>query len=172
MPSGPALARLMAAQVDSNGAGAVVELGGGTGAITAALLEAGVAADRLVVIERDVELHQLLEKRFPEATVLLADVVRLRSHLRHRGIGTVDTVVSGLPLLSMSERLQRIILNQAFAVMDEDGVFVQFTYGPGSPISRAKLERWNLKARAAGYSWRNVPPATVWRLTKAAQTVQ
>ncbi len=174
MPSGPALARLMAAQVDTVGDGMVVELGGGTGAVTAALLEAGIPADRLVVIERDVALHGLLTDRFPDVAVLLGDVVRLRSHLRHLGVSQVEAVVSGLPLLSMTERLQRIILEQAFQVMDGEGVFVQFTYGPGSPISRAKLERWNLEARQAGNSWRNVPPATVWRLTKvpAAATTE
>ena len=135
-------------------------------------IEAGIAPERLIVFERDVALHRLLSSRFPHVTVLLGDVVRLRSQLRRQGVGAVDAVVSGLPLLPMSERLQRIILNQAFAVMDEDGVFVQFTYGPGSPISRAKLERWSLQARQAGYSWRNVPPASVWRLTKASAMIQ
>ncbi len=139
---------------------------------TAALLEAGIAPERLIVFERDVALHRLLSSRFPHVTVLLGDVIRLRSHLRQLGVGAVDAVVSGLPLLPMSERLQRIILNQAFAVMDEDGVFVQFTYGPGSPISRSKLERWSLEARPVGYSWRNVPPATVWRLTKKSATAE
>ncbi len=34
-------------------AGAVIELGAGTGPVTQALLHAGIAADRLVVIERE-----------------------------------------------------------------------------------------------------------------------
>ncbi len=172
IPSGSMLARLMANQVDAAGDGVVLELGGGTGAITAALLEAGTAPERLVVIERDKELCRLLTRRFPQVTVLLGDVIRLRSHLRHQGVTAVDAVVSGLPLLSMSERLQQIILGQAFAVMDENGIFVQFTYGPRSPISRAKLERWSLEAHPVGYAWRNLPPATVWRFTTASTVLQ
>ena len=166
------LARLMAKQADTVGDGVVLELGGGTGAITAALLEAGTAPERLVVIEKDKELCRLLTKRFPQVTVILGDVIRIRSHLRHQGVTVVDAVVSGLPLLTMSERLQQFILGQAFAVMDENGIFVQFTYGPRSPISPAKLERWSLEAHPAGYAWRNVPPATVWRLTKASTLPQ
>ena len=45
MPSGSMLARLMANQIDTAGDGVVLELGGGTGAITACLLYTSDAAD-------------------------------------------------------------------------------------------------------------------------------
>src|SRR5918912_3490011 len=52
-PSSRFLARAMAREVDVRGSGLVVELGGGTGSITRALLDAGLAPDRLIVVERD-----------------------------------------------------------------------------------------------------------------------
>src|SRR3954453_18339342 len=51
-PSSSQLAKGMAARVPSCGDGLVVELGGGTGAVTQALLERGINPKRLMVIER------------------------------------------------------------------------------------------------------------------------
>lgn len=166
VPSGSALAQLMAAEVDLARPGAVVELGGGTGAITKALLEIGVDPERLLVVEKDPELHGLLTRRFPQVTILKADATRLRSCLRRHGVDSLGTVVSSLPLLSMSERRQRVILKNVFACLADDGVMVQYTYGPGSPIAPARLMRWGLVARPVGRCWRNMPPATVWRLAR------
>ena len=50
-PSGSALAEAMAARVPA-GTGLVVDLGAGTGAVTAALLKKGIAAHRIVVVEQ------------------------------------------------------------------------------------------------------------------------
>ena len=55
-PSSPELASAMARQIPpgvAQGDGYVVELGGGTGPVTRAILKAGVPPDRLIVLERD-----------------------------------------------------------------------------------------------------------------------
>src|SRR5208282_5048582 len=92
VPSGAALVRLMARQIDPRRPGIVVELGAGTGVITAALLAAGLPAERLIVIERDEVLHRLLQKRFPELLVIRDDAANLRAQLRERGIERVAAV--------------------------------------------------------------------------------
>jgi len=61
----PRMAAAMARLVPADSQDLVVELGGGTGVITQALLEAGIAPARLIVVERDEALHDLLVKRFP-----------------------------------------------------------------------------------------------------------
>lgn len=170
-PSGAALARRMSAQVDPRRPGTVVELGGGTGAITQALLRRGIAPEKLIVIERDERLHRLLTTRFPHVAVLLGDAVHVLAELRRKGATRVSTVLSGLPLSLMSERQQRAVLDAAFDCMGDDGVFVLFTYGPAPPVPRSRLARWALAARPAGTAWPNVPPATVWRITKASAAV-
>jgi len=171
VPSGSALAQQMAAEVDLGRPGMVVELGGGTGVITQALLDAGVEPRRLVVVEKDPELHRLLASRFPQVAVLLADATRLRSCLRRHRIGPLNSVVSSLPLLSMSERHQRVLLKNIFACLGDDGVMVQYTYGPRAPIAPARLRLWGLVARPVGRCWRNVPPATIWRLARRQAAV-
>jgi len=65
VPSGPALAAALAGEIDTEAPGAVIELGPGTGRVTGALLEAGVAPGQRVAIERNASFCKLLRERFP-----------------------------------------------------------------------------------------------------------
>lgn len=163
VPSGRSLAGAMVAGVDLKAPGAVVELGGGTGSITAALLEAGVASDQLVVVERDPVFADVLQARFPGISVIKGDAAELRRLLREAGIGPVKAVVSGLPLLSIPERSCLRIVSEAVAALQPGGVLVQFTYGPASPVSRRISQRIGLKGERIGWVVDNLPPASVWR---------
>lgn len=162
LPSSRALGRLMASQLDLDRPGAVIELGGGTGAITRELLAAGVAPQRFLVLERDPHFHGLLRERFPGVKVLQGDAAALGDVLAANGIDRVNAVVSGLPMLNFPAELQNTILKGAFAQMDEQGLFVQFTYSPAPPIPRGRLAVLGLRAERAGRVWFNVPPASVW----------
>ncbi len=102
-PSSPELARAMANQVPNTTHYPIVELGGGTGAITSALLERGVAPEKLIVVERDPTLHDLLQKRFPKVNVVQGDAAHLGALLHPHGISKVSAVVSGLPLLGLPQ---------------------------------------------------------------------
>ena len=80
--------------------------------------------------------------------------------------GKVDAVISGLGLLSMSRATQRAILKGVFAVLGDEGRFIQFTYGPASPVSRELLNELDLNVNRASIAWMNVPPATVYVYTR------
>lgn len=162
LPSSRALGRLMAAQIDPERPGAVVELGGGTGAITREILAAGIHPGRLLVLERDPHFHRMLRERFPAVKVVEGDAAALGDVTRDNDVGPVNAVVSGLPMLNFPAELQNAILQGAFAQMDEDGLFVQFTYSPAPPIPRGRLADLGLEAERAGRVWFNVPPASVW----------
>ena len=169
-PSSRQLARLMIGQLPDD-ARRIVELGGGTGVFTQALLENGIEADELLVVELNEALHQLLKKRFPGVTIVCGDAQHLKTIVRADGFaasGSVDAVVSGLGMLSMSRATQRAILAGVFDVLGPSGRFVQFTYGPASPISRELLAELGLRATRAGVAWLNVPPATVYVYTREA----
>lgn len=158
-PSSRQLAEAMARLVPPQATGPVVELGGGTGVVTRALLEAGVTADRLIVVERDPTLHRLLRDRYSDVTVVLGDAASLVETLRPYGIDRASAVVSSLPILSMRKPVRRAIVEGSFALLEPDAPFIQFTYGLFSPLSRREL---GLTGQVKGRVLNNLPPASVW----------
>ena len=50
--------------------------------------------------------------------------------------------------------------------MRPTGSFYQFTYGPRCPVPRPILDRLGLKATRVGGTIRNIPPASVYRITR------
>jgi phosphatidylethanolamine/phosphatidyl-N-methylethanolamine N-methyltransferase len=162
LPSSRSLARAMASGVDLKRAGTVVELGAGTGVVTHALLQAHVPIDRLVVIERDEKLHEVLCGHFPQLNVLCCDVIELDKVLESVGVTKVNTLVSSLPFLVMPDDVRNTIQEQMAKAIGEDGVIVQFTYGPKSPILPAQMRRLHLEGKRMKLVIGNVPPAHVW----------
>ena len=163
-PSGRALARAMARAtraVRDSGDGAVVELGAGTGSVTRALLEAGIAPSRLIVIEREPALARILSGRFPGLNVLARDARDLPAILAEHGRTHADVVVSSLPLLAMPRPMRSAIVAAAAAALRPGGRIVQFTYGPASPLGDLAPEA-GLCGRRDARAWLNLPPATVW----------
>ncbi len=158
-PSSPALARAIAAEVDPSVPGPVVELGPGTGVITAALIARGIAAERLVLVEFSAEFCALLRERFPGVKVVEGDAYRLKNTLS----GVVDkplaAVASGLPLLTRPLSVREQLLDEILGLLKPGAPFVQFSYGPAAPIP-ARPSRYSLKGSPR--VWRNLPPARVW----------
>ena len=164
MPSGKPLARAMAKCVDSTRDGQVIELGPGTGAVTAALVEQGIEPSRLVLVEFNPTFCRLLRTRYPEATVVQGDAYGIKrllvSLLRQPGAA----VVSGLPLFNKPLKLRLRLLADAFTLLAPGAPFVQFTYAMMPPIPRSYS---GAQAEASERIWLNVPPARVWVYRKA-----
>ena len=163
-PSSAELAAAMVAELPDD-VRRVIELGGGTGAITVALLDAGIRGDDLLVLELNEELHAHLHLRFPKVRVVLGDARSLPALAGDNGYlaaGPADAIVSGLGLLSMPPALQRDILEAAFDCLRPDGVLVQFTYGPSAPVADAVVRELGLQVRRGDFVLRNMPPATVF----------
>lgn len=167
-PSGRQLTRQMISELPHE-ARRVVELGGGTGVFTRAVLGHGVAADDLLVLELNEALFQHLRTRFPDVHVVCGDARELKSIAARDGFldkGLADAVISGLGLLSMTRKTQAEILDAAFSVLKPEGRYIQFTYGPKSPVSRELLAELGLSVRRGGFAWWNVPPASVYVYTR------
>ena len=49
-----------------------------------------------------------------------------------------------------------------------EGVFLQFTYRRGAPVSRRMQRDLGLSGAPVARVLRNVPPATVWRFERTA----
>ncbi|MCQ1781451.1 methyltransferase domain-containing protein [Neorhizobium galegae] len=163
-PSGRALSSLMTTEISAD-TGTVIELGPGTGVFTEALLDRGVAEENLVLVEYGAEFANQLSDRFPRAKIVQMDAAQLRKLSLH-ALAPVGAVVSGLPLLSMPLRKVHAILEGAFSHLRPGGAFYQFTYGPKCPIARPLLDRLGLKATYIGWTFANIPPAAVYRISR------
>ena len=158
-PSGRMLARTMASYVDPRVPGPVIELGPGTGPVTAALVRRGVAQDRLVLVEYNLDFCKLLKRRFPKATIVQGDAYDIRESLE----GVVDepaaATVSSLPLFTKPTEMRLKLLAEAHDLMHPGAPFIQFTYAMVPPIP-ARSGRYT--ASGSNRVWLNLPPARVW----------
>lgn len=165
IPSSRALAKAVAAEVAWQPGQYVVELGGGTGAISQGLIDRGIPRDRLIVIELDGALHAYLKERLTGCLVIQGDATRLPEILARHQVGEIGTVISGLPMVGMPFEFQQAIIDQGFKVMPKGSFMLQYSYSPIPPIPAAKL---GVEAKIARYVLWNFPPAAVWKYTKKA----
>jgi phosphatidylethanolamine/phosphatidyl-N-methylethanolamine N-methyltransferase len=159
MPSGRPLARAMAKFVDPNVPGQVIELGPGTGAVTAALVERGIEPSRMVLVEFNPTFCRLLRTRYPEATILQGDAYGLKRLLSTLLCDPAAAVVSGLPLVTKHLKIRLRLLTDAFALLTPGAPFVQITYALASPIPHSFSRA---HAHGSKLIWFNLPPARVW----------
>jgi phosphatidylethanolamine/phosphatidyl-N-methylethanolamine N-methyltransferase len=158
-PSGKPLARAMASFVDPDLDGKVIELGPGTGAVTAALVEQGIDPERLVLVEFNPSFCQLLRARYPEATVVQGDAYAIRRLAGSLIRRPAAAVVSSLPLFTKPMKFRLRLVNDAFNLMHPGAPFIQFTYAVVPPIPK-ELE--GATTECSERIWLNLPPARVW----------
>lgn len=158
-PSSGALKRRITQEIVRRPDEYVVELGGGTGAITRGILERGIPADRLYVLEINPEMAKHLRETFPGIHVIEGDAQRLTEILPPEVVGKVGTVLCGIPMVLLSIEEQQAIVDSAFSVMPKGRQIVLYTYMLASPLPRDKL---GLTGRRVGFVPANIPPASVW----------
>ncbi|MDX8453177.1 methyltransferase domain-containing protein [Mesorhizobium sp. VK9D] len=163
-PSSPRLAALITGEIGPD-TGPVLELGPGTGPFTRALLERGVRENDLTLVESDPDFASLLTRRFPSARIFEMDAASLR-HLPLFDGPVVGAAVSGLPFRLISPRKSSAILEGVFATLRPGAALYQFTFGRRCPFDQAVLDRLDLEAVRIGGTFRNFPPATVYRVSR------
>jgi|AP95_1055475.scaffolds.fasta_scaffold60807_2 phosphatidylethanolamine/phosphatidyl-N-methylethanolamine N-methyltransferase len=167
VPSGSALATALAAEINTEAPGAVVELGAGTGRVTRALLEAGVAPSQLVAIERDASFCKMLRERFPGVQIISGEARTLKQLLHEAGVGPVKAVASSLPLLNMTGHDRRAVLAQIADILHSEGMLIQYTYGPAAPVPPVLGAELGLVGERTNWVLANLPPAAVWRYRRS-----
>jgi phosphatidylethanolamine/phosphatidyl-N-methylethanolamine N-methyltransferase len=157
-PSSRGLGRAMARQIDPARHGPVLELGPGTGVMTAALLEHGIAPNRLTAIEYDPHFAAALAARFGGVRIIQGDAFDLGRTLGSRHEEPFAGIVSGLPLLNFPMASRRALIDGALARLAPGAPLVQFSYGMHAPVVPPAGHSVVCVARV----WANLPPARVW----------
>lgn len=129
-PSSRWMARRLLQDIDLTGDCCVVELGAGTGPITAELLRVAGPRCRAIVVERDPDFCARLRGRFPSAEVVEADARDLERLLSERRIQQVDHVLCGLALPWFAPPDRHCILDCVRRHLAANGSFRQLTYMP------------------------------------------
>ena len=159
-PSSPKLAAAMARWLPSDPESFVLELGPGTGAVTAALIKRGLREDRLVAIEKNPKMARRLRQSFPSAHIITGDAWHLDDLLRecYEPIESVGAVISSLPLLNFPPDEADALAEKIRAILEHGGKWVQYSYhlGNGHHKSAAHFQRL-----ASKIIWLNLPPARV-----------
>jgi phosphatidylethanolamine/phosphatidyl-N-methylethanolamine N-methyltransferase len=160
VPSSKRLAAAMARWLPASPESYVLELGPGTGIVTEALLQRGLREEKLIAIENNPKLAQLLRERFPRACIITGDAWRLDELLRNRlePIESVGAVISSLPLLNFSEEQAEALAQKIRAVLEPQGNWVQFTYRIHKLRPRGAS---SFRLHASKIVWLNLPPARV-----------
>lgn len=163
LPSSRRLADTMARA--AAGAQGLIELGAGTGAITAALCRRHPDVP-LLAVELEPLLARQLRERFPTVQVHAAAADEVLADAR--GLPDRTVLVSSLPFRSLPPRLRvRSSLAIERFLTDRPGRrLLQYSYLPREPFELRHAE--GLRWRRLGAVWGNAPPAWVWELGAAA----
>jgi len=159
VPSSPALCRRVVAQTDISSGKAVIELGAGTGVISRSLLDAGLAPDRLFVVEIVPDMARHLRQALPGAHVIEGDARRLPQLVPSEWHGRIGTVICGIPLVLLPLAEQRRFIDAIEAVAPGLG-FILYSYCITSPLP---WKKHRLVPKREAWTPLNFPPASVWR---------
>ncbi len=158
-PSQRFLSRKIISGIDYDRAKCIVELGAGTGPVTAQLLARAKPQTRVIVVELDPDFCIRLRQKFPNADIVEGDAAKLEQLLAARGIAAVDHVVSGLPLPSFPAPLRDAILASSAKMLTPDGSFRQLT---NMPYIYWKLYKRYFDEVKFKFVPLNMPPAGVY----------
>jgi phosphatidylethanolamine/phosphatidyl-N-methylethanolamine N-methyltransferase len=158
-PSGRALARAMASQAPADGDWPVLELGPGTGPVTAALITRGIAPERIVAVEFYPDFCALLVDRFRGINVVEGNAYNLAASLPPGLTGPYAAAISSLPLLNRPPPERKKLVADVLDRLLPGAPFVQFSYGPFPPV---KPIDGHFTVRRTAFVLANLPPAQVW----------
>jgi phosphatidylethanolamine/phosphatidyl-N-methylethanolamine N-methyltransferase len=163
MPTSARMATRMASIIDTGSGLPVLELGPGTGVITKAILEKGVAPEDLVSVEYSSEFVRHLRGKYPGVNFVNGDAFSLAETLEHYRGRKFDCVISGIPLLNFPMHMRVKLIEDLLKLVPVGRPVVQFSYGPVSPVV-ARPDSYTIKH--FDFVVRNIPPAQIWHYRK------
>lgn len=159
LPTSAVTARRMASVINPASGLPVLELGPGTGIITKAIIERGVAAENIVSIEYSTDFYQHLKRTIPRVNFINGDAFDLDTTIGDWKDRKFDAVISAIPMLSFPMEKRIALLEDLLDRMPPGRPVVQITYSPVSPID-ARPDRFHI--RHLDFVVRNIPPAQLW----------
>lgn len=171
-PSSKKLAHAMVQDLELDAGEGVLELGPGTGAITAQIQRILPEPAAYLGIERHPKFTYFLKRNFPDlefVTGSAEDSNRLSAQSNLKG---VKVIVSSLPFANLSPNTQDQIISSIHALMEPHVIFRTYQYLHAYHLPLAVRFREQMNALFGRYQrskplWTNLPPAYVltWMLS-------
>ena len=158
-PTGAPMARRMASIINVNSGLPVLEIGPGTGTITKAILQTGIAPEKLWSVEYSKEFSDKLRAKFPMINTIQGDAFDLNTTLGDQKDAIFDCAISALPLLNFPLPTRIAFVDDVLDRLPKGRPLIQFSYGPKSPVPHG-LGNYSIKR--FGMVLRYVPPAQLW----------
>lgn len=159
IPTSSITARRMASVVTPASGLPVLELGPGTGVITKAILETGLAPEKLTSIEFSTDFYNYLVERFHGVNFINGDAFDLDKTLGDMRDTTFDSIISAVPLLNFPMHKRVSLIEDLLSRIPVGRPVVQISYGPLSPVV-AMPDRYQITH--LDFVVRNIPPAQLW----------
>lgn len=128
-PSSRALATAMCQSIDDTRPQVIVELGAGSGAVTAMACRRMHRSSKLIALEIDPEFAAMAQVRCPQALVMCADVMHVTEKLASLGVDRFDVLLNGLPTPSLPKHVNRAVF-ECLQKLGPQASFSQLTVMP------------------------------------------
>ncbi|MBL4727617.1 MAG: methyltransferase domain-containing protein [Rhizobiaceae bacterium] len=158
-PTSSFMAKRMASIVNLHSGLPVLELGPGTGVITKAIVEYGVAPEDLHAVEFSESFLPYLRADYPRVNFIQGDAFDVDAIREKSGIERFDCVISALPLLNFPSSKRVKLIEDLLEIIPDGRPVIQFSYGPLSPVVAGA---GNYNVEHFGWVARNLPPAQLW----------
>lgn len=166
IPSSQYLLRRIIDVAGIRSASTIVELGPGNGGSTRAILRAAPPQTKLLSIEVNPRLHELVSDIGDKRLIAhLGDACMLKDILKQYGLGAPEVIVSGIPFSTMCVPSGSRLLEEISAALAPGGRFV--AYQVSSRV--ATLARPFMGAAHMELEPFNIPPVRVYRWEKPAK---
>ena len=133
-PTSRFCARSMASVINPQSGLPVLELGPGTGPITRAILERGIAPGNLYSVEYSEDFYEHLKAEIPGVNFIHGDAFDLDKTLGENRSLVFDSVVSAVPMLNFAMATRVALVEDLLNRIPAGRPVVQITYGPKSPV--------------------------------------
>jgi phospholipid N-methyltransferase len=164
--------RRVCRSIDFSTARSIIEVGPGSGPFTRYLLSKLRPDARLLLIEFNADLANLLRRKFvdPRVTIHTGSATETATIAREHRFENVDCVLNGMPFSILTPPQKHDVMDDTFDVLAPGGqsIVYQFASQPFTPGNDLRpLIRQRFGAVSLRFTWFNVPPLSIYHATRA-----
>ncbi|WP_298419320.1 rRNA adenine N-6-methyltransferase family protein [uncultured Kordia sp.] len=159
-PSSRFLSRRIVNNIDFSTVKVIVEFGPGNGIITKEILKRIQPHTKLITFEINEKFIESLDKiKHSQLIIEKVSAEDITPILKKHGYDKADCIISSLPLTNIPTEISDRILDNSYAAMEKDSLFVQYQYSLTYYKKLKEVFHDNVKLSFEAF---NIPPAFVY----------